>query len=974
MSPALQALPSGAVAVDYVDIGDVPTEVGHNLAGWGPVEPATTGGAWGGEDHCRVIWEAGSPDVYALVGRTATIDMDFGSTLGTKFLALRWLDGIGYDDGFDFTVSGVAGTFSVTDGAPGHSETWRDLGVWNVGPITGWHTVTLSATGTAWGSFGTYGQCAFSEMATFVANCWPEPPAEVTADPALVAEPTGAIQIDFVDIGKPSSEAGHTMSSWGPVVPPPGAFGGEDDCRVIWDTGSDTDWATIDMDFGEAPGSKYVALRWLDGIGYDDGFDMTIAGVAGTFSLTDGTTGHGENWYFLCVWDVGPVVGVRTITLTATGAKWSMWDTYGQVAFSQIATLSDVCDGCGPADVPTDVVADPALELLPDCAVRVDFVDIGDPPPGSEAGHNLQGWGPVVPPPGAYGGEDDCKVIWEAGSPDVVALVGRTATIDMDFGTGTGQKYLAMRWLDGISYADSFQFTVAGATFTLTDNTSGHPETWYDLCVWDVGAITGVHTITLTATGAAWSQHGTYGQVAFSTMSTYEEFCEAAAPAGIGAGYVEFDPVLSALPANAITIDYVDIGDAPPGSEAGHNLQGWGAVVPLPGAWGGEDDCRVIWEKASPDAPALVGKCATIDLDFGAAVGTKYLAMRWLDGIANDGVVQGAHDSFRFTVSGSDTVYTVHDLTVAHGEDWYDLCVWDVGMIKGVHTVTLCALGKKWAGFNTYGQVGFSEMATKMACPSRGTSGRDGDTTNAVKVNATVRLLGVQGPVTRCVKFTVGDAFGGCAAPNHVDVLFAGNPATGTVTFEVDDDVWTRINAKDEQHAVSATSTLSLAGSAYYADVALDLRGGDTDNNDVVEIDDVTWLIATFGEAADGGTHPWDSVRCADFSDNGFVGTEDFTFLAESWLAFEDFQCGGGGENGRGGSGAGEPLLQGARASAPVADLPVWAANRADLNGDRVVDVEDVKRFEQLHGLGNELSSKMEMTASQQPTKEKAAR
>ena len=226
--------------------------------------------------------------------------------------------------------------------------------------------------------------------------------------------------------------------------------------------------------------------------------------------------------------------------------------------------------------------------------------------------------------------------------------------------------------------------------------------------------------------------------------------------------------------------------------------------------------------------------------------------------------------------------------------------------------------------------------------------------------------MGVEGPVTRCINFTVGSDYA-CGTPNSVDVLFTGDPAIGTVTFEVEDDVWTRINAKDEQHAVSATSTLSLAGSAYYADVALDLRGGDTDNNDVVEIDDVTWLIGTFGEAADGGTHPWDTVRCADFSDNGFVGTEDFTFLAENWAVFEIFECGGvlasQSSGGVLGSAATSPL-EAPRTLVPVGELPDWVANRADFNRDGVVDVEDVKRFEQLHGLGNALSSKMEVTAS----------
>jgi len=72
----------GQVAVDYiqlwcgdtmcgeVDIGDTASEAGHNLVGWGPIEPATSGGNWGSIDDCRVIWEGGCNN-----GQNACIDI-----------------------------------------------------------------------------------------------------------------------------------------------------------------------------------------------------------------------------------------------------------------------------------------------------------------------------------------------------------------------------------------------------------------------------------------------------------------------------------------------------------------------------------------------------------------------------------------------------------------------------------------------------------------------------------------------------------------------------------------------------------------------------------------------------------------------------------------------------------------------------------------------------------------------------------
>jgi len=46
---------------DSVDIGCPTSESGHNLIGWGPIEPATSGGNWGGIDNCRATWYPTEP-------------------------------------------------------------------------------------------------------------------------------------------------------------------------------------------------------------------------------------------------------------------------------------------------------------------------------------------------------------------------------------------------------------------------------------------------------------------------------------------------------------------------------------------------------------------------------------------------------------------------------------------------------------------------------------------------------------------------------------------------------------------------------------------------------------------------------------------------------------------------------------------------------------------------------------------------
>jgi len=159
-------MPSSVINTDFVDIG-VAGE-GHNMIGWGPIEPATHGGAWGGEGNCRVIWEGeATPDDGK---RVATIDLDFGFGPGTRWISFRWLDGMSDADDFDIQVGSYVG--HLQNGAPAGSENWVNLGACDVGQLQGIHTVTLTATGAPWASFATYGQVALSEIAA-----WRDPEA-----------------------------------------------------------------------------------------------------------------------------------------------------------------------------------------------------------------------------------------------------------------------------------------------------------------------------------------------------------------------------------------------------------------------------------------------------------------------------------------------------------------------------------------------------------------------------------------------------------------------------------------------------------------------------------------------------------------------------------------------------------------------------------------------------------------------------
>jgi len=61
----------GDVLCDSVDIGNEASEEGRTMEGWGPIEPLTSGGNWGGFDisgeDCRVTWVGGEQTTDAYV-------------------------------------------------------------------------------------------------------------------------------------------------------------------------------------------------------------------------------------------------------------------------------------------------------------------------------------------------------------------------------------------------------------------------------------------------------------------------------------------------------------------------------------------------------------------------------------------------------------------------------------------------------------------------------------------------------------------------------------------------------------------------------------------------------------------------------------------------------------------------------------------------------------------------------------------
>lgn len=228
-------------------------------------------------------------------------------------------------------------------------------------------------------------------------------------------------------------------------------------------------------------------------------------------------------------------------------------------------------------------------------------------------------------------------------------------------------------------------------------------------------------------------------------------------------------------------------------------------------------------------------------------------------------------------------------------------------------------------------------------------------------------------PVARCVRFILRDA-GGCNVVSvSTNVAFSGGaPASGLATFTAacSNTGWLEVCGKDEQHTLSDKKPLTIAGGPpYYTCAPLLLLGGDTDNDNDVDINDVTLLLVQFGTFEGAGGCPWNGTRGSNFDLIGAVSASDYNLLSPNWLQFRNC-CNAFGWPILGPSGPMDDSMdvarhtgtgEIARVSMAATELSPDAAAQADLNSDGVVDAADVEMFEARLGLPNDLSSRMRL-------------
>lgn len=256
-------------------------------------------------------------------------------------------------------------------------------------------------------------------------------------------------------------------------------------------------------------------------------------------------------------------------------------------------------------------------------------------------------------------------------------------------------------------------------------------------------------------------------------------------------------------------------------------------------------------------------------------------------------------------------------------------------------------------------------QTTKVTCVATDACGNtaveefDVTVTLTNEISVDIELVGVFTPVSRCLHLQNDD----CAS---TDVVFSFtdhdmNPLTpvrAMQTVEIPCGTTTFLCVKDEQHTLWSTTTTTLSGTALVGDTTVQLQGGDTDNDGDVDINDVTLFLAQFGTTASAGGCGWDGTRDADFSNDGAIGSEDYSFLTANWLTITSCGCappsGGGGAWGHGPSA--DPDLGRASQGRVATRTLRPALKSADLNGDGWVDARDALIFERANGLDHGLS------------------
>jgi len=152
--------------VDSVNIGNISEELEHNLFGFGPLEPFTHGGNWGGLDdgNLRVTWYNDSVNPSEIPTKNpdenyASAELNIPNNYIPTKIKIRALDGIA-DDSFELFVDNDL-VYAYSD--QGSTEIWKthEIDI-SYKELLGDIEIKIISTGSKWSNFDKYGQLAIS--------------------------------------------------------------------------------------------------------------------------------------------------------------------------------------------------------------------------------------------------------------------------------------------------------------------------------------------------------------------------------------------------------------------------------------------------------------------------------------------------------------------------------------------------------------------------------------------------------------------------------------------------------------------------------------------------------------------------------------------------------------------------------------------------------------------------------------------
>jgi len=163
---------------------------------------------------------------------------------------------------------------------------------------------------------------------------------------------------------------------------------------------------------------------------------------------------------------------------------------------------------------------------------------------------------------------------------------------------------------------------------------------------------------------------------------------------------------------------------------------------------------------------------------------------------------------------------------------------------------------------------------------------------NISTVTVDVTLEGISANVNRWVQFVVGGS-GGSNPPITIDRVVSFTAGNATVVLDALDGIpcdpgLTLISAKDPLHTVRKTVALTNGGNNQYTGLPMLLKGGDANNDNLVDILDFGLLVANFGTSPGANTFIGQLGPHLDFSGDGVVGTADYTYIQINFLLVGD--------------------------------------------------------------------------------------